>query len=711
MRTIIPPVEKLAGFLPKNSRNDKTLNVLVKVANFVRHIKTNAILHFLSLHIPFTEPVVIIALVLLILLIGPVFFERIRIPSIVGLLLSGAIIGPHGFNLLSPDLEFSLLGTIGLMYLMFLAGLEIDLIDFIENKVKSIFIGLASFFIPFVSGYLISRYVLEYEVMSSWLIGAMLSSHTLISYPILGKMGLVSKSIVTIVVGATIIADILALVAMELITNFAQSGFDIDGILLLALHFALFFFIVLLVVPRLARIFLNVYEGNLGVQYIFVLLALFISAATAHLLEIEPILGAFFSGLVLNRQIMNTSALYKRIEFIGTNLFIPFFLISIGMLANFNLYLNKPHELIYLTILVLTAFGSKYLAALVSKLIFKTSRSEMNLLFGLSTSRAASAIAIILIGLNMGLVTEAILNNTVILILITSISSSYITQYSGKKLLVDDNNFTSSTKKSTQKLLVPVANPANIENLLDFAALIKTDNQAVPIYPLTVFTNRDNNVRNQIDEKQKKIVRIIESMHSDIPFETNTRIDGNVTNGIVRAAEEIVATGIIMGWNNRHTPFHILFGNVLNNLLEKTNRMLLVIKTPTSLREVKRITLFCNENAQFEPGFTLWLDTLITLSRNLQLKFSVNCTSRMTYDAIQKYMTKQNTVKYLEHHSELVNLRRQQKSIIKNSAAELLVFVNARRETVSHSRQFEHIMNNSISRFSRNNIVIIYPEQ
>lgn len=668
-------------------------------------------MNLLNIQIPFTEPVLIIALVLLILLIGPVFFERIRVPSIVGLLISGAIIGSHGLNLLSPNLEFTLLGTIGLMYLMFLAGLEIDLIDFIESKAKSIFIGLTSFIIPFISGYLICRYVLGYEVMGSWLIGAMLSAHTLISYPLLGRMGIVNKSIVTIVVGATIIADVLALVAMELITNFATSGFAIDSILLLALHFALFFFIVLLVIPRLSRVFLNMYEGNLGVQYIFVLVALFLSAASAYLLDIEPILGAFFSGLVLNRQIINTSALYKRIEFIGNNLFIPFFLISIGMLANFNLYFNQPRQLIFLTILIITAFGGKYLAALVSKLIFKMSKAEMNLLFGLSTSRAASAIAIIMIGLKLGMVSDAVLNNTVILILVTSISSSYITQYSGKKLLIKENDTSSRKKKAEQKLLVPLANPANMENLLDFATLIKTNDSSIPIYPLAVFTNQNDEVRQQIDESKKQIVQVIESMQSDILFETNTRIDGNVTNGIVRAADEIVATGIVIGWNNRSTPLHILFGNVLNNLLEKTGRMFLVLKTPSSFREVKRITLFCSDNAQFERGFSLWLDALVNLAHNLQLKFSVNCTSQMTHEAIEAYLKKHNSAKYLDSQSDLVNPRKQKNGNIKNSASELFVFVHSRRETVSYSRQFEHIMNNSINRFGKNNIVIIYPEQ
>ncbi len=662
----------------------------------------------LAINIPFEEPVIIIALMLGILLIGPVFFERIRIPSIAGLLLSGAIIGPHGFNLISPDLEFSLLGTIGLLYLMFLAGLEIDLLDFIENKSKSIFIGLASFIIPFVLGYLVCRYVLHYQIMASWMVAAMLSSHTLISYPLLGRLGIVSKPIVTIIVGATIIADILALVAMELITNFSDKGFEMDGLIILGLHFLLFFFIVIMVIPRLSRVFLNKYEGDLGVQYIFVLVVLFSSALIAFLLDIEPILGAFFSGLVLNRQIINTSPLYKRIEFIGNNLFIPFFLISIGILANFKVYLNQPIQIGFLVILMVTAIAGKYFAALLTRLFMHTTKTETNLVFGLSVSRAASAIAIILIGFNMGLIPETLLNNTVILILITSLYSSYITQKAGKKLMFEEVESTGDENIVKQKIIVPVANPQNMENLLEFASLIKREDNNIPVYPLTIFTNRKE-VRENINKNQKKVLEVIDSLQSDVSFETSSRIDNNVTNGIVRAAEEVVATSIVMGWNNRSTPFHILFGNVLNNLLEKTERMLLVLKTPSSFRQVRKIHLFCPENTQYEKGFHLWLDTLVYLIKKLQLKAIVYCESRLTLDAVKRYYNRTNTSKYFELQENPV--MNQMGNIINHSASELLIFVHSRKKTISYNKNFEHLMNNTISMYNKNNIVIIYPEQ
>lgn len=656
---------------------------------------------------PFNEPVIIITLILVILLIGPVFFERIRIPSIVGLLISGAIIGPHGFNLVSPDLEFNLLGTMGLLYLMFLAGLEIDLIDFIENKLKSIFIGLATFALPFIVGYFTSRYLLNYEEITSWLIAAMLSSHTLISYPLLGRLGIVNKPIVTIIVGATIIADILALVAMELITNFAGGGFNLDSLLLLGLNFLLLFLVVFIVFPRLAKFFLNKYEGDLGVQYIFVLVILFSSALVAYLLDIEPIIGAFFSGLVLNRLVIGSSPLYKRIEFIGNNLFIPFFLISIGILANFKIYFNEPYQVILLMVLIFTAFAGKYIAALISRLFVKTSKTETNLIFGLSVSRAASAIAIILIGFNMGIVPETVLNNTVILILVTSIGSSYITQKAGKNLLFEEESINEDSKIK-QKILVPVANPSTMENLLEFASLIKKEDNSVPIYPLSVFTNKSE-VRDKIDKNQQKLLSVINSLHSDVSFETTSRIDNNVTNGIVRAAEEVVATTIVLGWNKSKTPFHVLFGNVLNNLLDKTERMVIVLKTPSSFRQVKKINLLCPENAQYEKGFHLWLETLIIFIKKLQLKIAVDCSSLYTLEAINHYLARAGVSKYFDLNNNEIN--RHISDSIHNSSSELIIFVHSRRKTISYNKLYEQIMNDSMSRFSKNNIVIIYPEQ
>ena len=321
--------------------------------------------------------------------------------------------------------------------------------------------------------------------------------------------------------------------------------------------------------------------------------------------------------------------MYKRIEFIGQNLFIPFFLISIGMLANFRVYIDDPRQVWLLFILIAVAVLSKYLASFLSKLVFRLSGAETNLVFGMSVSRAASAVAIILIGFNMGIISESILNNTVILILVTSILSTYITQKAGTQILLKGNDTVSGEKRMKQKILVPIANPANMAHILEFAVLIKQDDDHIPIYPLTVFTQK-NQVRTQIDNNQGEILKVIDSLQTDVDFETGSRIDNSVTNGIVRAAEEIVATAIIMGWNNRSTPFYTLFGNVLSNLLRKTSRMLLVLKTPSELKKVQSIHLFCADKAQYEEGFSLWMDTVMHMIKRLQIKVILYCESQST---------------------------------------------------------------------------------
>ncbi len=523
----------------------------------------------------------------------------------------------------------------------------------------------------------------------------------------MGRLGIVNKSIVTIIVGATIIADILALVAMELIINFYDKGLDIRSMLELGLGFLLFFMVIFLMIPRLSRYFLNRYEGELGVQYIFVMVMLFLSAGIAFLLEIEPILGAFFSGLVLNRQIINTSPLYKRIEFIGQNLFIPVFLISIGMLANFRVYIDDPRQIWLLIALILVAVLSKFLAAYTSKLVFRLSGAETNLVFGMSISRAASAVAIILIGFNMGMISESILNNTVILILVTSILSTYVTQKAGTEILLKGNDSISGSKRIRQKILVPVANPANMDHLLEFALLIKQDDDHIPIYPLTVFTKKEQ-VRSQIDDNQGRVLKVIDALQTDVQFETASRIDSSVTQGIVRAAEEIVATAIVMGWNNRSTPFYTLFGNVLSNLLRKTRRMLMVLKTPSELKKVRNIHVFCAAKAQYEGGFSLWINTLMYMIKRLQIKVTLYCEAQSTYDAIFKYCEDNSYSKYIEEKKSYTG--KLTDASIKQSVSDMLIFVHSRKNTVSYSRKYENFMNNSINLYKENNIIIIYPE-
>lgn len=294
------------------------------------------------------------------------------------------------------------------------------------------------------------------------------------------------------------------------------------------------------------------------------------------------------------------------------------------------------------------------------------------------------------------------------LILTTSILSTYVTQRAGKKLHLDENDTISGKKRSKQKILVPLANPDSMAHLLEFAVLIKQEDDPAPIYPLTVFTQRKE-VGNRIDSNREQIVKIIDSLHTDLDFEMASRIDNNVTNGISRAAEEVLATSIIMGWNNSSTPLYRLFGNKLQNLLLKTKRMVLVLKTPSDFRKIRSIHLFYPENAQYEDGFRLWLDTVILLVKKLQIKINLYCEQGNTMNTVLKYAGEKNADKYFEVKGDFSG--RLTRDDARNSPSDLLIFVHSRKKTISFKKKYEHFMNDTINRFEQNNIVVVYPEQ
>ena len=425
---------------------------------------------------------------------------------------------------------------------------------------------------------------------------------------------------------------------------------------------------------------------------------LFLSSAAAHLLKIEPILGAFLCGLVLNRLIINSSPLYIRIEFVGNTLFIPFFLISIGILANFRVYVDDPLQIGLLLLLILVAVSGKYLAALLSRLILKLSAVEANLLFGLSVARAASAIAIILVGYHLGVIGDSILNNTVILILITSILSGTVTQKAARNVHLGKKDSPPDEPDSRQILLVSVSNPSTMRNLLSFATLVKLPEDRHPIHPMTVFTDRQV-AAERIQEYRETFGRVIGSLHTGIEFEPAFRTDINVTNGIVRAAEELAATAIIMGWNKPSTPWGILFGTILRGLLMRTRVMVMVLDVPVTFREIRKIHLFCPPNAQFERGFRDWLQTVIRLAVKLKTRIWVRCDSPPTINAIRESQVQDKAARIFEYRAYEGEY----------DAGDLLVFVHARHNAVSYDRRYDHEINSLIDSHHDCDNLIIYP--
>src|SRR5690554_2091859 len=438
--------------------------------------------------LPLSNPVLIFSLILLIILLSPILLKRLNIPGIIGLIISGVIIGPHGLNILENDSAVDLFSTIGLLYIMFIAGLELDLNEFKSNRNKSILFGFFTFIIPLGIGYPVCYYLLGYDFNASFLTASMFATHTLVAYPIVSKMGVSKNQAVAVTVGGTILTDTAVLIILAVIMGNSEGSLNQQFWIRLIVSLAIFSAIMFLVIPRIAKWFFRKLESEKHSHYIFVLSIVFLAAFLAEVAGVEPIIGAFVAGLALNKLIPHSSALMNRIEFIGNSLFIPFFLISVGMLVDVSVILSGPMALIVAGTLSVVAIFGKWNAAFLTQLSFKYSKSQRNLIFGLSSASAAATLAVILVGYKAGILDEHILNGTIIIILVTCIVASFATENAAKMIIRssdEDEDLELTTSAQQEQILVPIANLVNIDKILDFAVLIK---ERKSINPLAIMT-------------------------------------------------------------------------------------------------------------------------------------------------------------------------------------------------------------------------------
>src|SRR5690606_38834755 len=446
--------------------------------------------------LPLQNPVLIFSLILFIILLSPILLRKLNVPGIIGLIIAGVIIGPYGFNLLAQSSAIDLFSTIGLLYIMFIAGLELDMNEFKSNRNKSVMFGFLTFIIPIGIGFPVCYYLLGYGFNASFLTASMFATHTLLSYPIVSRMKVSKNQAVAITVGGTIITDTAVLIILAVIMGNHEGTLNAAFWQRLGISLAIFSAIIFFLVPRIAKWFFQKMEKEKHSHYIFVLTVVFMAAFLAELAGVEPIIGAFLAGLALNRLIPHSSALMNRIEFIGNSLFIPFFLISVGMLVDLRVIFSGPTALIVAGALIVVAIAGKWLAAFMTQLVFKYSSAQRKVIFGLSTGHAAATLAVIIVGYNAGIIDDNILNGTIILILVTSIVASLATEQAAKKMLLEaevsnkEEVKVSLTFKS-ESILLPIANIINFDKLLEFAIQIKHKDSENPDSIVTVVPNNE----------------------------------------------------------------------------------------------------------------------------------------------------------------------------------------------------------------------------
>ncbi len=579
--------------------------------------------------LPLSNPVLKFLVILLIILFAPILLDRVKIPHLLGLIIAGAIIGPFGFNLITRDSSIILSGTAGLLYIMFLAGLEIDMADFKKNAGKSSLLGLYGFFIPMLLGTLVGYYLLNYSLMTSVLMASMFSSHTLITYPIVSKLGLAKNQAVNITVGSTLITNILALLVLAVVVGMTSGEIDQYFGLRLGLSFVVSSAIIMLLFPMIARWFFKRYDDNVS-QYIFVLVMVFLGAVLSEIGGIEGIIGAFLAGLALNRLITRTSPLMNRIDFVGNAIFIPFFLLSVGMLIDYRAFINDTETLIVAGTMSVVATVGKYIPAWIIQKSFRYSVDQRRLIFGLSNAQAAATLAAVLVGYNViigetadgepiRLLSESILNGTIIMILVTCTIASFETQRGAESIARKENTDIEDEKQEPdERILIPVSNPETVDELIHFSTLIRSKKSKSGLYGLKIVNHNSDNNEAGSDKQARKILEkaSVAAAATDIHLTELLRYDLNIVNGITSVIKEHGITDLVLGLHVKKGISESFLGNLTEGILSKSNITTMVYKPAQPISTVKRHFVVMPENAEREAGFPFWLLKIWNISRN-----------------------------------------------------------------------------------------------
>ena len=665
-------------------------------------------------HLPVTDPTWIFFLVLVIILFAPIVLERLRIPHIIGMILAGVVIGEHGFNILARDSSFELFGKVGLYYIMFLAGLEMNMEDFMRIRVKATVLGLLAFIFPLGIGIWTNLHLLGYSLATSVLLASMYASHTLIAYPIVIRYGINRQRAVSIAVGGTAVTDTLTLLVLAVVGGMYKGETSEMFWIWLVLKDVVLSVVIMYAFPRIGRWFFRRYSDYV-VQYIFVMAMVFLGAGLMEFVGMEGILGAFLAGLVLNRLIPHVSPLMSHLEFVGNALFIPYFLIGVGMLIDVNVLFGHIDSVKVAVVMIIVALLGKWIASWLTQKIYKMRALERELMFGLSNAQAAATLAAVLVGYNIilpngeRLLNEDVLNGTILLILVTCVVSSFITEHAAKRIAMDDAEVSDEKAQEKEKFLIPVANPETLESLMSLAMVVRDEKQPDNLVALNVINDNNGSVKQEMRGKRslERAAQIAAS--TSVRLKTVSRFDLNITTGILHTAKEYEATNIIIGLHCKMSIVDSFFGNLTENLLKNTYLQVMVARFLIPVNTLRRIIVAVPPKAEFEHGFMKWITHMCRMSSQLGCRVHFYAHPQ-TLGYIRGYIQKKHKdtrVAYseLEDWDDLLLLTGQV------NYDHLLVIISARRGSISYDSAFERLPMQISKYFNNNSIMLLYPEQ
>ncbi|WP_297906339.1 cation:proton antiporter [uncultured Parabacteroides sp.] len=668
--------------------------------------------------LPLADPVLKFLLILLIILAAPLLLNKLRIPHLLGLIIAGAIIGPHGFNLVLRDSSIILSGTAGLLYIMFLAGLEIDMGDFKRNSAKSLIFGMYTFLIPMALGTIIGIWVLKFSVLTSILLASMFASHTLIAYPIISKLGISKNNAVSITVGGTMITDTLALLVLTIIVGMATGQVNDMFWIRLGVSIVVFTLIVLLGFPFIGRWFFKHVHDNIS-QYIFVLVMVFLGSFLAQLAGMEAIIGAFLSGLALNRLIPQSSPLMNRVEFVGNAIFIPFFLLSVGMLIDYRAFFTSFDTIKVGLIMIIVATVAKYIAAWLTQKTFRLSVDQRSVIFGLSNAQAAATLAAVLVGYNViigttpegepiRLLNESVLNGTILMILVTCTIASFAAQKGAHNIAAQESSDEEINKGDrSEHILIPVSNEETVEELVNLSLAIKSPHNKNGLYALKVIDNHSSDEK--ILKQSRKVLQtaVNTAAATDTRMKELLRYDLSVSNAIASVVKEREITDMVLGLHKeRDIPADFL-GHIVESVLAASSVSTFIYKPVQPIATVKRHLIIVPELAEKEIGFNQIINRLWNVVQNTGAK-TVFYGSETTLNVLKKLLAKKSREITYTEFSDWDDFLIVFRDIKPDDTMWIIL---SRKEGLSYAPIMARIPKYLNKYFQANNFVLAYPIQ
>lgn len=667
--------------------------------------------------LPLADPILKFLLILLIILAAPLLLNKLRIPHLLGLIIAGAIIGPHGFNLVLRDSSIILSGTAGLLYIMFLAGLEIDMADFKRNSTKSLAFGMYTFLIPMILGTVVGIWVLRFNVLTSVLLASMFASHTLIAYPIISKLGISKNKAVSITVGGTMITDTLALLVLTIIVGMATGQVNDMFWIRLGVSILIFALIVLFGFPFIGRWFFKHVHDNIS-QYIFVLVMVFLGSFLAQVAGMEAIIGAFLSGLALNRLIPQSSPLMNRVEFVGNAIFIPFFLLGVGMLIDYRTFFTSFETIKVGLIMIIVATAAKYIAAWMTQKTFHLSTDQRSVIFGLSNAQAAATLAAVMVGYNVitgtdangepiRLLNESVLNGTILMILVTCTIASFAAQKGAHNIAAQDISDKEENKKESEHILIPVSNEETVEELVNLSLAIKSPQNKNGLFALKVIDNHHS------DEKALKQSRRVLQTAVNTTAATDTRMkdllryDLSVSNAIASVVKEREITDLVVGLHKEKDIPAAFLGHIVESVLAESSVSTFIYKPAQPISTVRRHLIIIPELAEKEIGFNQIIFRLRNVTQNTGAA-TVFYGSEATLNALKKLLAKKSgEASYIEFNDwdDFLIVFRDIKP------DDTMWIILSRKEGLSYAPAMARIPKYLNKYFQANSFVLAYPVQ